>query len=393
MLAPLTLPVSRPADADRAAIVLAGGGARAAYEVGVLDYLFHEVAAAIGRTPPVDVLCGTSAGAINASVLAAHADDPAFATGLLIRRWRALSIERVLMLDLWRIVRLFTSLILRPGRGAGRNGIGAVLDARPIAALLGEVPFERIPGHLAAGRLSAFGVTATQIATGKSVLFLERRAGVVLDRIESGREVRELPVRKEHALASAAIPMLFPPVQVEGELYCDGGLRPDLPLSTATALGARRLLVVSPHSSTSNPVPPGLRLAREQVASDPMYVAGKAIDALMNDHGDEDLERMRRCDSCGPMASLCIRPSRRIGVLAAELVASSGFRSRASGLAGTALRALTDSLPEADIVSYLLFDGVFAGRLIELGRSDARANHDELCELFASDAARAAAGD
>jgi len=391
MLTPI--PISRRMDTDRTAIVLAGGGARGAYEVGILDYLFHEVASALGRTPPIDILCGTSAGAINASVLAACADNPAFATASLIRQWRALSIERVLMLDVWRIAWMLTALILRPGRGAGRNGIGAVLDARPISALLGDVPFERIGEHLAAGRLAAFGITATQIATGKSVLFLQRGEGVALDRIEAEREVREVPLRKEHALASAAIPMLFPPVRIEGELYCDGGLRPDLPLYTATALGARRLLVVSPHSSTSSAVPPALRQAREQVASDPLYVAGKAIDALMNDRGDEDLERMRRCDTCGPTGSLCIRPSQRIGVLAAEMVASREFRTRASGIAGTALRALTDSLPEADMVSYLLFDGRFAGNLIQLGRNDARANHDALCELIAPDAARAAAGD
>src|SRR5438270_348953 len=125
MLTPM--PMVRPTDTEPTALVLAGGGARAAYEVGILDYLFHAVA---------------------------------------------------------------------------------------------------------------------------GVLFLQRRMGVALDRIEAGREVREVPLRKEHALASAAIPMLFPPVRIEGELYCDGGLRPDLPLYTATALGARRLLVVSPHSAT-----------------------------------------------------------------------------------------------------------------------------------------------
>jgi len=113
----------------------------------------------------------------------------------------------------------------------------------------------------------------------------------------------------------------------------------------------------------------------------------------MNDHGDEDLERMRRCDSRAPISSVCIRPSQRIGVLAAELIASKEFRARARGLSGTALRALADSLPEADVVSYLLFDGEFAGLLIELGRRDAHAHHDALCELFSPDVARLAAAD
>jgi NTE family protein len=400
---------------ERTALVLAGGGARAAYEAGVVHYLFHEVADALGRPPRVDVLCGSSAGAVNCSALAAHADDQRAASELLVHGWSGLEIERMLAVDPGRLLGLFRSLLLRPGMWPVGVRFAAVLDPAPIAKLLSEqVPFEKIAVHLERRRLDAVALLATHVATGRSTLFLQAREGDRPAPTDGVREVRSVSLEPCHALASAAIPLLFPPVRVGGELYCDGSLRQDLPLSPAVALGASRLLVVSPHSSPAQETPDELRRARERVCSDPVYLAGKALEALILDRIDEDLERIReRNDLVDHVARLagnsvlrrlddslaraggqrarrvetvCLRPSRRIGQLAAAHVKSRAFRGGPFGVAGRLVRAFSDDLPEADLVSYLLFDGAFARLLIELGRADARAHHDELCALFASGA-------
>src|SRR5262249_48291751 len=212
-----------------------------------------------------------------------------------------------------------------------------------------------------------------------------------------------------HVLASAAIPMLFPAVKIGDDYFTDGGLRQNTPMSPAIRLGADRLLLVSLRHVAS----PSEELQREHTGAypKPLFLAGKALNALLLDHTEYDLARMQRINlileaghaSFGDkfedmmnhalvrlrgaplrrIQAVHIRPSEDIGALAAQFVRSG--RMRVSGRVARRLipgLAAGEARHESDLLSYLLFDGTFASQLIELGRHDAAKKVDELSQLF-----------
>jgi NTE family protein len=403
------------------AMVLAGGAARGAYEVGVVQHILDDVARDLGRPPPLDILCGTSVGAINACALAASADDPDHRADRLVRQWTSLRIPHVLRFDSAEVFSLLRSLVGRPGP----TRKGGILDPAGLQRIVAHaIGFNRIPENLRAGRLDAVTVSTTHIASGKTTVFVDRAEPGMPD---WGRDptivVRRVHLGAPHALASAAIPFLFPPVLLGGEFHCDGGLRQNVPLSPARKLGASAMIVVSPKYESTLPPPP--EIASERVAEfpNPMFLLGKTLNALMLDRIENDIDRLQRISSLleagthvygpefverinremgtahsqrqlRPIRAVLIRTTTNIAERAAEFVRSPAFASRATGMLGALFRRLGEGR-ESDILSYLLFDGEFARQLIEHGRDDARANHDELCTLFESvlsenEAARAA---
>jgi NTE family protein len=220
---------------------------------------------------------------------------------------------------------------------------------------------------------------------------------------------RAAAITARHALASAAIPILFRAVAIDGDFHCDGGLRQNVPLSPARRLGATRVLVVNPRFISSAPLDDS---TADDLFPSPLFLLGKTLNALLLDRIDTDLARLQtinRILAAGtrfagegfveglnremgfaegqglrPMAAVLVRASQDIGRMAAEHVRSPAF-AKASGMTGRLMRRLAEpgSRNEADLLSYLLFDGGFAGQLIELGRADARARHQELCAFFA----------
>jgi NTE family protein len=386
------------------ALILGSGGARAAYEVGVARFLFEDLPGLLGRPPDLRILCGTSAGALNACVLAAFADQPLAGVSLLARRWTEMRLEQMVRPDRCEIVRLVRALM---GRPSGRAGAGSLLDPRPLQHLAHETfPFSRIEERLTEGSLAALALSTTEVATGRHRTFVRRRSGPPLD--PAMVELRPGDLRPEHALASAAIPLLFPAVELGGALYCDGSLRQAVPLSPAHHLGADRIVAVT----TQHLSAPGPQLlhARTRAVGSPVYALGKAVNALHLDRMDEDLDRLelvndllaagrrafgpdfldrlnRELRPTGrvvrPLATVVIRPSESLGRLAAEYVNGRDFRHRRGSTATAFLRlAEAEAEHEADLVSYLLFDGPFAQQLIELGRADARAAADQLGAVF-----------
>jgi NTE family protein len=224
-------------------------------------------------------------------------------------------------------------------------------------------------------------------------VFVEQREAVEPSTPEAGAFV---PARLsvDHVLASSAIPVLFPPVRVDDELYCEGGLRQNVPLAPALRLGAERLLVVSPHCATCAWPQSPAGAARELAYGSPLYLGGKLLNALLLDRIDADIGRLEQLNQVlsitGPVAglrhvpALVVRASRDLGRMAGDFVQSREFAGRASGLLERVMRKLGEHLAgtEADLLSYLLFDGRYAERLMDLGRHDARARHAELCALF-----------
>jgi NTE family protein len=395
-------------------IVLAGAAALGAYEAGVLRHVLDDVARDVGRVRVFDIVSGTSAGAINAAAIAAFADRPAWGAARMCEAWTGLRLGHVLRpsaVELLRSALETTELSSRLSRalrlGRARGGL---LDPRPLATLLGAaLPIERIETHLASGILRGIAISATHVATGRAAVFY--RSARPLPRWEAYGTVA-VPTRLSlaHAMASAAIPLLLPPVTVEGDLYCDGGLRQLVPLAPSIHLGAQRLLVINPLAPAGNRVD---EQARREATTSPLYLAGKALNALFVDRTEVDLARLDQVTAIlqagrrryGPafeadinaelagagqaalheVAALRIGPSADLGKLAVEYATSGELARRERGIVAWVMRRLAEAgtTRSGDLLSYLLFDGGFAAELIARGRADARRRHDELCAFFA----------
>ncbi len=405
----MTSPLARP----RVALVLAGGAARGAYEVGVVQHILEEVSRDLGRDVPLDILCGTSIGALNACALAAFADEPRTRGARLARIWTDLSVERLVQPDLRSIL----SMGGRWFRGGDPAAIpareGGLVDPRAFEHLIeSEIPFSAIEQHLQRGRLDALTVSTTHVASGRTIVFVHRNApGLPAWSADPTIMPRAARITPRHAFASAAIPILFRAVRLDGEFHCDGGLRQNVPLSPARRLGARGVIIVNPRhlgALADDPTPS----ASEDLFPGPLFLLGKTLNALLLDRIDTDLARLRSINDIleagrrrfgerfvdelneelghpkgrgmRPMQAILIRTSQDLGRLAAEFVRSPAFARSARGVAGRLLRRLAsgDARDESDLLSYLLFDGEFARQLIELGRIDARARHAELCAFF-----------
>jgi NTE family protein len=398
----------------RVALVLAGGAARGAYEVGIVAHVLEEVAKTLGREVRFDILCGTSVGALNACALAAHADlPPRERAERLVDVWTSLEIEKLVKTDVTGVLKLGARILGRAVPAAEMPAReGGLIDPSGLEDLVERsIPFERIDENLKNDYLEALTVSTTHIGSGKTVVFVQRKEpGLPHWSLDPTIEPRAHQISAKHALASAAIPILFRAVKIDGEFHCDGGLRQNVPLSPARRLGADGVLVINPRFLPTTPLGSD-DPAVEDLFPGPLFLLGKTLNALLLDRIDTDLARLEsinrildagtRCYGAGFVATLnaclghepgqglrtmrtmLVRSSRDIGRLAAEYVRSKAFVG-ASGLTGRLIRRLADpeSQNEADLLSYLLFDGQFARLLIELGRDDAKARHDELCAFF-----------
>lgn len=398
--------------------MLSGGGARGAYEAGVLQYLLEDLPVRLGRPPQLDVFCGTSVGAIHACFLAATAGE--VQARRLVDVWRGFRLEEVLPVstrDLFGLPRrLFglgrTAVELRGGRLPDR--LYGLLDTRPLEKVVrGAVPWRSIRRNLDAGRVSSLCVAATEIASGRVVCFVENRE----KRLPPwSRDVailsRVARLSSEHALASAAIPVLFPAVRIGSAYFADGGLRMNTPLSPAIHLGADRILVIALRAGPAEAREAALAGSRLEAYGNPFFLFGKVLNALLLDHIDTDLARMRVMneviddgeraygadflDRINASASegarrdwkriedVVVRPSADLGVLAGHVLDERRRQGRLTPLLRAFLLGLNASgVPsESDLLSYLLFDGEFAAPMIELGRADARAREEELVRFF-----------
>jgi NTE family protein len=404
-----------PFPSFRTALVLAGGAARGSYEVGIVDHILTGLREDIGHTPRIDVLCGTSVGAINACVMAAYADDPIECARILVAEWSALRLEELVRPNPRELLSLIGTFVGRPtlGRGLDDARRGGLLDPSGIERIMERtVSFDRITKNIASGLLRGLTVSTTHVATGRTVIFVEHGAEVQA-KWSHDPTIAVVPttLRAEHALASAALPLLFPAVKIDGDYFCDGGLRQNVPLSPARRLGADGLIVVNPRYI---PPPSALGPSAKGYPS-PLFLLGKALNALLLDRIDNDLDRLKRINlildagtkrygagfvsevnkelrsggasgGVRPLRTVHIRASEDIGALAADYVRSQAFVRRNSGFLARMLRRIAEwqGEGEADLLSYLIFDGGFASELIRLGRRDAKARHDELCAFFAA---------
>jgi NTE family protein len=420
-------PVKALLPRPKVGFVLSGGGSRGAYEAGIIHYLRTDLARRLGRHVPIDIVSGTSVGAINAAFLAATMADPDAQAAQLVAAWRALRMEELISLrpmDVLRAVRLLLGGDPAPP-APGSFRYGGLLETSGLERfVIHVIPWRGIDRNLRDRHLHAISVSSTHVGTGHTVVFLSSAEPVPR---EWSRDpfVRHRAARigPRHVLASAAIPMLFPAVKIGDEYYTDGGLRQNTPMSPAIRLGADRLLLVSLRHVAAELNQGGTELERERAEAypKPLFLAGKALNALLLDHTEYDLARMQRINlileagaaSFGDkfedmmnhalvrlrgaplrrIQAVHIRPSEDIGALAAQFVRSG--RMQVHGMFARRLiqrLAAGEARHESDLLSYLLFDGNFASQLIELGRHDAASKADELAQLFDMPVAAAQAG-
>ncbi len=382
--------------------VLSGGGARGAYEAGVLCWVLEEMGRQ-KRLPPVHAACGTSVGAIHSAFLASALHDPGGAAKRLESTWTQLELDDVLRLGMEQVTALWR-IVTGGGRAAG------IFDATALSELVSRsIHWERIRHNLHDGRISALTVTATHVPTGRPVVFLESRPEIEAPQ-GIGRRivVRHTCVGQEHVLASAAIPFVFPPVMLQGDLYCDGGLRLNTPMGPALRLGSERLFVIGLHTTRGDAEVPELGSGRYPGAS---FLLGKMLNAFLLDHVAQDLEQLERVNRLirdgtavyGPdfparmgavalsrgepshrvVPALSVRPSEDLALIASDSLKQLSLWP-AAGVASTALLKLVDvgEGQGSDLASYLLFDARFARELIALGRRDAMARADEIRDFL-----------
>lgn len=387
----------------KVALILSGGGARGAYEVGVLSYVLDDFARLRKKPPKVDILCGTSIGAINACYLAAHLAEPTFGVRRLVNLWTEVHLDDVLGFSVKQALNLPRVLL-----GGGAEAVG-LFDVTPMARLIErEIPWRAIARTLRHGHLTALSVSATEVSSGRTVIFMQTGPdGTLPTRAPPRTVIRGTLIGPVHALASAAIPFLFPPVRIGTELFMDGGIRQNTPISPALRLGATHVFAVGLsremrglESGGEHAPPPGAAL-----------IVGKILNALLLDHVTHDLEVLTRVNQLlvdgekayGPdfvdrlngaardrdvlyrrAEKMVVRPSEDIGRLAATYVRAG--KLKASRSLAHRLLSLVDvgQATEADLASYLLFDGDFARKLISLGRADAEAKRADIAAFFGS---------
>ncbi|WP_122613875.1 MULTISPECIES: patatin-like phospholipase family protein [Pseudomonas] len=368
-------------------LILSGGGARAAYQVGVLAGIADLLPP--GSPNPFPVIVGTSAGAINAVKLASGALHFRIAIHQLTEFWQSFRSHQVLRSDWPGVIRQAGRFFGRSMTGLGRNIPVALLNSSPLRDLLTErLDLGGIEAAIEAHHLRAVAVTAFGYESGQAVTFYQGR-GTIEPWLRHRRVGKPTRLTIEHLLASSAIPLLFAPIKLEDEYFGDGAVRQSAPISPALHLGANRVLVVgvsgNPHGLHATKLAP-----RPTSGAQPSMaqISGHMLNSTFIDNLESDIELLERLNMASslikdeearsqpglaPVEVLVISPSRPLDEIAArhrrELPPALRTFLRGPGATKTS---------GASVLSYLLFESGYCSELIELGRHDAIAQGAEL---------------
>jgi NTE family protein len=405
----------------RVAIVLSGGGARGAYEAGVLSWLFERVYPRLPKGFEFDIVSGTSVGAIHSAYIASTAHLSGAARALpLLDTWRDMALGNVLDFGLGDIISfplraLGIGSIRRTSAGSPvPDTLGGLVNVAPLERLVEQrIAWPDLRRNLDAGRPGALCIACTEVDSGRVAVFLD---GPMADtspwRFDAHVQADVTSITSRHVRASAAIPFLFPAVRINDRYYLDGGLRINTPLSPALRLKADHVIVVALKSKPM--AQSGIPYTDPHAVTQPAFLLGKVLNALLLDQLEQELRRLDVMNAMiegaeealgaaclGPIndairakrgveyrkvSHLVIRPSEDLGVMAARAYRSGTRSSGVIGslLARTALRGVPED--EADLFSYLYFDGNFTRPLVELGREDTRRQEDAIVALLSDEA-------
>lgn len=406
-------------------LVLSGGGARGAYEAGILSHLRKAI---WPDRHGFAVHSGTSAGAINTCYMAATADTPK-AQGKNIRTlWENLRSSDIYRGDFGALLRFlgrttaFTTshffglapLLKKIGQEV--EPFQGILDTAPFIPFLKKtIPFSKIPQNIHQGVLDAVSIATTNVGNGKLELFIDKKEGV---EYTGAYRIKMGPIEWPHAMASAAVPVIFPPVRIGPCFYVDGSIRQNTPMSPAVQLGADKILIVGVKYRGALETSGSFSLTEPNAYPSFTHLSGKLLDALFLDHIDYDLEQMNRINRViewseklygpnylqdlnamlkregirGDIANRGLKkieafsffPSEDLGKIACErLIQLSRTKSKLSQVERFFLKFLeVDPNADLDLLSYLMFEKNYMAQLIEIGIRDCKQRESDLTQFL-----------
>lgn len=365
------------------ALILPGGGARGAYQVGVLKAISEILDEDVN---PYPVICGTSAGAINAAVLASHAHESQYGIERLEHFWRSMHCERIYRTGAWTMLKSGMRFVVTLLSGGHiRTNPRAFLDNAPLRGFLQKtLQLDGIRTALKLDALRAVAITASGYTSASAISYFQAR-----EDIESWERTRRsgLPttLTVSHLLASAALPIIFPAERIGNEYFGDGGMRMVAPLSPAIHLGANQILVIG--TRDEKPDLPPQRQAEYPSAGE---IGGYLMDTIFMDTLNADLARMnrinktlalmsaekRRQTGLKNIESLVIRPSRDL-----RHVTQAHVRDIPRSVQ-VLLRTLGGWGRDWRMASYLLFEAPYCSELIDLGYADGMTAEQEITRFL-----------
>lgn len=415
------------------ALVLSGGGARGAYEAGVIHYIRTMLPPEISRKRRFDVLCGSSVGAINICILASQAHDLLHQGHHIYQAWKHLEQKNVYKRDALSFAKMLTQSFMGISRNvfsrlqdedivpAKKKHFKGILNTSPLIPFLeNHISWGQISVNIRNELIKAVSLTTTNVHTGKLELFVEKHPSVPY----TGAYIcHDTKLEHIHALASSALPVLFKAVRIRDQYYIDGSLRLNTPMSPAIQLGADKILVVGMHQKVNKPEDDNIERPFIRSVESPSLglLLGKILSAIFLDRLDYDIEQMERINRIikwadqvygddfisrvnehllennikGDIANrglkrltaMQIFPSQDIREVFMECVEGQQIFSKGlTSLERFLLKILDVDLHSGkDILSFIMFHPKYLNRLLELGFEDARARHDDLIEFMSDE--------
>jgi NTE family protein len=372
------------------ALVLSGGGARAAYQVGVLKGIASILPRSVYN--PFPIICGTSAGAINALSIAGRAGPFRLRTKKLERIWHELTPADVYRTDATGVVKNTFHLLasfVHSGYGIGRPI--SLLDNSPLRQMMEDyVKFDYLDTAIDNGELQAIAITAMSYASGKSVTFFQGHEQIPAWN-RSRRRGEKLPISIDHLMASTAIPGLFPAVQIDTDYFGDGAVRQLKPISPALHMGATKLLIIGVSDNPSH----SQKSTEMQHSPSTAQIVGHMFNSAFIDAVESDLETLQSINRLASALPQSLREKNNISDLNPVDVLSISPSESIDQIAQNYLHELPRSLRlflrltgatarggGSSAASYLLFEPGFCRELIDMGMRDALAKEDKIRQFF-----------
>ena len=407
------------------ALVLAGGGARGAYEAGVIKYILEEIPKISETQTFFNIFSGTSIGALNSCFLASHADHPAKAAAELIKYWQSITIDKIIHFGYKELFNLFNTIIggsaneshfhkHKAAVRAPHPPIAGIFDSKPLFEQMRHaIPWHRIQSCFDNNSLKGLSLCATEVCTGKSTIFFQNNTQKKnIYGSDHSKEALFVNIQLEHAMASSAIPLIFPAVQVKGTCYTDGSLRQNTPIYPAMRLGADKMLVIALSQDPEIEFCTARRGCRRNPSPGMLFLMGKVLNVLITDALDYELKRVEMFNNIITsgekiygddflshineltrgyrnadyriIETYMIRPSQNLHQVAVDCIREVPDEINFSGLPGTLLAKLFHSniFVDSELLSFLLFTPTYIQRLIDIGFHDASTHEKELIQFF-----------